>query len=76
MVMPDGINGRQLAEKLLAKDPALRVIYTSGYSQNIAGQDVAGLKGHDFLAKPYDPALLLQKIRACLDVHPGRVPSA
>ena len=76
MVMPDGINGRQLAEKLLAKDPALRVIYTSGYSQNIAGRDVAGLKGHDFLAKPYDPALLLQKIRACLDVHPGRVPSA
>jgi DNA-binding NtrC family response regulator len=71
MVMPGGISGRQLAEGLLAKNPGLRVLYTSGYSPGMASQDVAWPEGHDFLAKPYEPATLVQRVRACLD---GRLP--
>jgi PAS domain S-box-containing protein len=67
MVMPGGINGRQLAEALLTKDPSLRVIFTSGYSAGMAGKDVAGLEGGNFLAKPYEPTALIRLVRACLD---------
>jgi FixJ family two-component response regulator len=70
MVMPGGLTGRQLAENLLAKDPALRVIYTSGYSPGIAGKDLAWLEGHEFLAKPYEASVLLQRVRNCLDARP------
>ena len=41
MVMPDGISGRQLAEKLKADNPQLKVIYTTGYSPDLMGKDVA-----------------------------------
>jgi CheY-like chemotaxis protein len=67
MVMPGGISGHQLAEELSAKNPALRVIYTSGYSPGTAGKDHTWLQGGDFLAKPYAPATLVQRVRSCLD---------
>jgi signal transduction histidine kinase/ActR/RegA family two-component response regulator len=67
MVMPEGLTGRQLAEVLLTKDPALRVLFTSGYSPGMAGKDLALLEGRDFLAKPYEAATLVQRVRACLD---------
>jgi CheY-like chemotaxis protein len=67
IVMPGGLSGRQLAENLLAKNPALRVLYTSGYTPGMAGQDLALLEGHAFLAKPYEPATLVQRVRECLD---------
>jgi len=71
MVMPDGLTGRQLAEHLMAKVPALPVIYTSGYSPGAAGKDLAWLEGRNFLPKPYEPAMLLQRVRASLDGQPA-----
>jgi two-component system cell cycle sensor histidine kinase/response regulator CckA len=67
MVMPGGLTGRQLAENLLTKDPGLRVLFTSGYSPGMAGKDLTWLDGHDFLAKPYEPATLVQRVRSRLD---------
>jgi DNA-binding NtrC family response regulator len=67
MVMPEGISGRQLAERLQAEDPALKVIYTSGYSPGMAGKDIALLEGFNFLAKPYPPSRLAHVVRECLD---------
>jgi CheY-like chemotaxis protein len=67
MVMPEGISGRQLAERLQAEDPALKVIYTSGYSPGMAGKDIALLEGFNFLAKPYPPSRLANVVRECLD---------
>jgi signal transduction histidine kinase/ActR/RegA family two-component response regulator len=67
MVMPEGISGRQLAERLQKDDPALKVIYTSGYSPGMAGKDIALLEGFNFLAKPYPPSRLAQVVRECLD---------
>jgi len=69
MIMPGGFSGRQVAEGLLAKDPALRVIYTSGYSPGMEGNDLDRVGGHDFLAKPYQPATLVQRVRTCLDAR-------
>jgi two-component system, cell cycle sensor histidine kinase and response regulator CckA len=72
MVMPEGVSGRQLAERLQADDPGLKVIYTSGYSPGMAGKDIALLEGFNFLAKPYPPSRLALVVRECLD---GKRPS-
>ena len=62
VVMPDGINGLELAQRLLREKPALKVLYASGYSAEVAGGDFTGRQGLDFLAKPYMPADLIQLI--------------
>jgi two-component system, cell cycle sensor histidine kinase and response regulator CckA len=67
MVMPGGVSGRELAERLLCESPALNVIYTSGYSPGMAGKDLALMEGFNFLPKPYPPARLAQMVRECLN---------
>lgn len=67
MVMPDGLTGRELAKHLKELNPALKVIFVSGYS--VDSEDIApGLfAGAPFLQKPCQPRVLLQTIRGCLD---------
>jgi DNA-binding NtrC family response regulator len=67
MVMPGGVMGRELAERMVAKNNRLKTIYTSGYSPGMAGKDVNVFEEKNFLAKPYGPNRLLQKVRDCLD---------
>jgi len=67
MVMPEGLSGRELAQKLQSKKPDLKVVYTSGYSPGMAGQDLALLEGFNFLPKPYPPLRLAQLIREILN---------
>ena len=71
MVMPGGIMGRELAEKLAEKFPGLKVIYTSGYSPGMAGKDASLLEGRNFLPKPYSIGKLTQFVRECLDAPTG-----
>lgn len=75
MVMPGGMSGRQLAERLHQDDPGLKVVYTSGYSPGMAGKDIALLEGFNFLPKPYSPSRLAQVIRECLDGKLGSSPA-
>jgi two-component system, cell cycle sensor histidine kinase and response regulator CckA len=67
MVMPGGIMGSELAQRLAEKSPALKVIYTSGYSPGMAGKDVSVLEGRNFLPKPYSIGKLAEFVRECLD---------
>jgi two-component system, cell cycle sensor histidine kinase and response regulator CckA len=67
MVMPQGVSGRELAERLQQHNPALKIIYTSGYSPGMAGKDLALLEGFNFLPKPYPPSRLAEVVRECLD---------
>jgi two-component system cell cycle sensor histidine kinase/response regulator CckA len=67
MVMPGGIMGSDLAARLSEKHPALKVIYTSGYSPGMAGKDTSLLAGRNFLPKPYSIGKLAQFVRECLD---------
>ena len=73
MVMPDGLTGRKLAERLTGEDPRLRVIFTSGYTAGMPGSDLDNVAEGNFLPKPYRPATLLQVVRDCLDRPAGRV---
>jgi two-component system, cell cycle sensor histidine kinase and response regulator CckA len=67
VVMPDGMSGLDLAKKLLRDRPELRVIYTSGYSAEIAAREIQLQDGLNFLSKPYRPPELLRTVRANLD---------
>ena len=66
IVMPEGVNGRELAERLHVSKPGLRVILTSGYSADMAGQELSLRPGHAFLQKPATPRVLLDCVRRCL----------
>ena len=67
LVMPDGMSGLELARLLLGHNPKLRVIYSSGYSPDVAGNGVALREGVNFLTKPYSPQVLAETVRARLD---------
>jgi len=67
LVMPDRINGRELAERLWAECPKLKVIFTSGYSADVVGADFVLKRGLIYLQKPYHPSKLASTIRDCLD---------
>jgi len=67
LVMPGGIMGSELAERLSSRCPRLKVIYTSGYSPGMAGRDASLLEGRNFLSKPYSIGKLAQFVRECLD---------
>jgi PAS domain S-box-containing protein len=67
IVMPDGMTGRDLAEAVQAEKPALKAIFTSGYSADIVGKDFIIEDGVNFLQKPYVPQKLIRVVRKCLD---------
>ena len=67
LVMPDGMTGKELATQLVAQDPKLKVIFTSGYSREIAGKDFPLQDGVNFLSKPFQAAKLAQTVRSILD---------
>ena len=64
--MPGLINGRQLALEALNRRPALRVLYTSGYSENALVCDGNLEPGVLLLAKPYRKIDLARMIRSAL----------
>lgn len=67
MMMPDGMSGFSLADRMRADVPDLRVIYTSGHSAGIPGTALADVQEHQFLPKPYRPAKLIEIVRSVLD---------
>ena len=66
IVMPS-MNGKELAERLMASKPSLKVLYMSGYTSNaIVHQGVLD-PGVAFVHKPFTPEALLLRIREVLD---------
>ena len=66
VVMP-GMNGRELAARQAQLRPAIRVLYTSGYTEDaILRHGVLDDPGR-FLSKPYTPSVLRRRIRDALD---------
>ncbi|MHA3770240.1 PAS domain S-box protein [Verrucomicrobiota bacterium sgz303538] len=66
MVMPGGVTGQALAQRLQAEKPHLKVIFTSGYNANIIGKDPILTEGVTYLQKPYQAPRLAETIRKCL----------
>lgn len=70
VIMPGGINGLALAQKLREFRPNLPILFTSGYfNSQMLLESSPGFARHHFLQKPYTPMQLAQALRAALD-HP------
>ena len=67
MKMPEGISGMELAEKMISRRPQLRVIFTSGYSDDIVSPEILARNNARFLPKPYAYADLTRMVRECLN---------
>ena len=66
VVMP-GMNGRELAERLTPLHPETRVLFSSGYTDDVIVQHGVLNSGVDFIGKPYAPQDLARKVREVLD---------
>jgi PAS domain S-box-containing protein len=67
LVMPGGVTGIDLGKSLSQTQPSLKVVYTSGYSPELAGYGVELRDGVNFLSKPYTPSALLRIIANSLE---------
>ena len=70
VVMP-GQSGGQLAEQLVRRRPAMRVLYISGYPEDAISHHGVLQPEQHFLQKPFPPGLFLEKVREVLDVSAG-----
>jgi nitrogen-specific signal transduction histidine kinase len=70
VVMPGGMNGRELAEEVKRRRPGTHVLYTSGYTENAIMHHGRLDPGVALLIKPYRKTELARKIREVLGEPP------
>ena len=66
LIMP-GMNGKELAEKMVERQSDLKVLYSSGYTSDIIGRHGMLEAGIELLPKPYSLSDLARKVRELLD---------
>jgi len=78
IVLPAGVSGPELVEKLRHQKPELKVIFTSGYSRETAAPELDLIEGLTFLRKPFEAQKLVWAVRSCLDgwLQPPSLPPA
>jgi signal transduction histidine kinase/CheY-like chemotaxis protein len=67
VVMPGGVSGRALFDQMRSEKPELKVVFCSGYTDDILRNDAPLRRNPNFIEKPFAPDKLLRKIRVCLD---------
>jgi PAS domain S-box-containing protein len=72
VIMP-GMNGRELARQLVERNPRIKVLYMSGYTEYTIGRHGVLEPGTYFLQKPFTPAALGSKVREILDETARRI---
>lgn len=67
VIMPQ-MGGKVMAEWLKANNPDVKILFTSGYTDDAIAQHGVFETGMDFLPKPYTPGSLASRVRKILDV--------
>ena len=67
VVMPGGMNGRQLADEAVRRHPGLKVLFTTGYTRNAIVHHGRLDPGVEMIGKPFTYQELGARIRAVLD---------
>jgi two-component system cell cycle sensor histidine kinase/response regulator CckA len=70
VIMPV-IGGQELARQVLGMRPGVRVLFASGYTDDVLIQQGVLQPGAEWIQKPFSRESLLQKVRAVLDVSPA-----
>lgn len=65
MVMPGGLTGKQLADRVQRHWPHMRIVYMSGYTANVLDENTP--RSHELLAKPFTIEQLSAALRRALD---------
>ena len=71
VVMPH-MSGRELADRLVAVRPKMKVLFMSGYTDHVAMHHHL-TPGAAFLQKPFTPDSFARKVRSMLDEQPDGV---
>ncbi|MGZ9148975.1 MAG: response regulator [Candidatus Deferrimicrobiaceae bacterium] len=66
VVMP-GMNGAELATQLVLHHPEMKVLFTSGYTEDVISHHGVLAEGVSFIGKPYTPSAIARKVREVLD---------
>jgi PAS domain S-box-containing protein len=66
LVMPGKLNGYDLATKIVAEFPAIRVLLTSGYASDVITKSLAHGQSYEILHKPYRQSVLADRLHALL----------
>ena len=66
VVMPQ-MGGRELAEKILERDPEMGVLFLSGYTNIAIAEQGLTVEEWNFLQKPFSPVVLATKVRTLID---------
>jgi CheY-like chemotaxis protein len=67
LVMPGPVSGLELGRQLAATHPDVKVVYTSGFSTEVARTETELIEGVNFLAKPFSAWTLARVVRERLD---------
>jgi two-component system cell cycle sensor histidine kinase/response regulator CckA len=65
LVMPD-VDGAELASKILAQKPAMKILVMSGYADDVVVHGIVDSKNVDFLGKPFSIRDLFSRVSALL----------
>jgi PAS domain S-box-containing protein len=68
--LPNGINGRQLADQVRQRHPSMKVLYTTGYARNAIVHHGRLDPDVQLLVKPFTQAALARKVRQIFDQAP------
>jgi two-component system, cell cycle sensor histidine kinase and response regulator CckA len=67
IVLPGGMDGRQVADRMTSRFPDMAVLFMSGYTKNAIVHDGRLDEGISFLEKPFTPDSLLERVRQVLE---------
>jgi DNA-binding NtrC family response regulator len=73
LVLPGGLSGKNLGQRLMRVNPKSKVIYASGHSLQVTAQGLPLEEGVNFLSKPFQIGQLTEAVRRALDASASSI---